>query len=80
MSNIEFEDRMQEREWLLEKRVEETLAKIHQLLNADDLTDAESRLGWMRVIEKLVQSVAMERQSDVTREWLGLTQEPKHHG
>jgi hypothetical protein len=63
---------MQNREWLIQKHVEEALSRVHQILFADDLSSAESKVAWMQVIEKMVHSVTIDRQTEVTREWLGL--------
>jgi hypothetical protein len=62
-------DEMESREWLIHKHVEEAVMRMHQILFADDLTLAESKLAWMQVIEAMVQSVALERQTDVSKEW-----------
>jgi hypothetical protein len=67
-SNDEFQDR----EWLLQKHVEEVLTRAHQILFSDDLTVAESKLGWLQVIEKMVQSASFDRQSEVIKERLRL--------
>jgi hypothetical protein len=60
------------REWLVNLHVEEAVSRVYQAVFAEDLTTAESRLAWMRVIEKLLQSVAIERQTEATKEWLKL--------
>jgi hypothetical protein len=65
-------DEMQTREWLIQKHVEEVLSRAHQILFADDLTLSESKVAWVMVIEKMTQSVLIERQADLTKEWLKL--------
>jgi hypothetical protein len=61
-----------EREWLLQKHVEEAVTRVHQIAFADDLTPAESKLIWIQVIAKLIESVMIDRQSEVTSQWMGL--------
>jgi len=68
----EFDDPMQHREWLLNNRIQEAVDKVYQLIFADDLSAAESKLGWMLVIEKMLLSAAIDRRGDVTVEWMGL--------
>lgn len=65
-------EHIESREWLVQKRVEEAVDKVYQLVYADDMSAAESRLAWLRVINKMLESVAFDRQAEVTSEWLGL--------
>jgi hypothetical protein len=62
---------MEVREWLVENRVQEAVSKVYALVWADDMSAAESRLAWMQVIAKLVESVTIDRRIEVTSQWLG---------
>jgi hypothetical protein len=72
MLTSEPSDRAEHREWLVNLHVEEAVSRVYQAVFAEDLTCAESKLAWLRVIEKLVQSAAIDRQTEATKEWLGL--------
>jgi len=63
---------MTDREMLIQKRVEEATQHVYELAFADDLTGAESRLVWLQVISKLIDSAVIDRQSEVTSQWMGL--------
>lgn len=61
------------REWLVQKRIDEVVQRAHALIFADDMSAAESRFAWLRVIEKMIESVKLDQFTEVTKEWLGLT-------
>lgn len=72
MTPPEFDNAMEHREWLIQKRVEEAVQKVYQLAWSDDLSAAESRLVWMRVIKELVESTVLEKQTVASAEWMGI--------
>ena len=61
---------LEDRELLMQTLVSKTVSEIHRFIWSDQLTDAEARLVLMRVIERLISSVTIERQVDVMREVL----------
>lgn len=62
-----------ERVGLLEHMTETIVNRIHATVWGDSgLTSAESRLIWLRVINKMLESVAIDFEIEVTKQHLGL--------
>ncbi len=62
-----------DREHILESTVSATLRAIETSIWMGPLTAAESRLAWLRVIEQMLSSIALDHQATVTAEWMGLS-------
>lgn len=62
---------MEDRELLLHNVVEHAVHSVHHTVwDRFQLTAAESRLAWLRVIAKLLDSVVIDQQSSVVKERL----------
>lgn len=71
-----------EREILVNDAVNTAVDSVRRAIWDDSrgvgkLTASESRLAWLRVIERLVQSSAMEWQAHVVAEWMDLGEHPR---
>ncbi len=60
------------REMQMLTAIEEVLEHAHRIIWHGNLTPAESRLVWLQLISKMLETVGIDAASEVTKEHLGL--------